>query len=214
MKPLVQGPRYLFHLLPLILILFSISYKNLSNLFINKYFSIIIAVASIFILYQGFDLFKKNFLYTIKYKNFKVRIKNDMAFPAYKYLNEIPKDLKKDLNLCATSWSVTPSGFKKKYIVSSFIINLESKIKSKECDLLLLDSWTVGRFTWYKGDIKNIISKKFDKLGPFERKDGRDIVYKNQKLTEYILQEEQSGFKVVFFNPRIVILKKNNLTNF
>ena len=208
---LLHGTRYLYHLLPLIIILLSISFNNISNYLYQKKLSAITLIYTIIILSYGLDLFNKTFFNSIKRYDFKNRITNDKMIKGYNFLKSIKVNYKNPL-VCAGHYSAVPiglDGYERKKVLKSYRhLDFEEFIKEKKCDIIVLDKSTPGRYIWFKDNLDNIIVKKYEKLGKFAQMLGKDKIERTQQLINYILKDSQSGYEVIFYNSKMIVLTK------
>ena len=210
-KFLVEGPRYLYHLLPLIIILLSISFSNISNYLYLKKLRIIPLIITIIIFSYGLNSFNKTFFNSIKRYDFKKIIKNDKKIEGYNFLKSIKANYENPL-ICAGRYSPIPLGHDgyKKVKKSYRHLDFEKIIRNKQCDIIVLDSSTPGRYIWFKKNLDNIIIKKYEKLSKFAQLLGKDKIERTQQLIKYILTDSKSGYKVIFYNEKIIVLTIDN----
>ena len=205
----IQGPRYFYHLLPLLIILLSIVFFNISNYLYQKKLSIIPLIISIIFLFYGLNLFNKNFFLAVNYYDFKTKIKKDQIIDGYNFLKTM-KDKDKNHLVCAGYYSPVPmkyNGFTR--ILKSYRhLDFEKQIRNKECDIIVLDNSTPGRYIWFKDNLDNLIIKKYENLATYNKILGKDKIEKTQILIKYILTDHQSGYQVDFFNSKMIILTK------
>jgi len=208
---LVEGPRYLYHLMPLLIILLSISFGNLSNYLNLKKLGIVPLIIAIVVFVNGVNTFNKTFFNTIKQFDFKNKIINDSTISGYNFLKSISDKYKNSL-VCAGIYSsipMGPSGFTK-VLKSYHHLDFEKEIRNKQCDIIVLDSSTPGRYIWFDNNLDNLIVKKYETLGDYNKQWGKENIEKTQKLIEYVINDPTSGYKVTFFNPGQIVLIKIN----
>ena len=209
---LVQSPRYLAHLIPLLLILLSISFCNFSYYLKSKQLSIISLVIAILVFVHGLNLLNKNFFKSINKLDYKAKLQNDVRYDGYQFLKSISDKYQNSL-VCAGSYAPIPGGATgfKKILKSHQYVVFEKKIKNQQCDILVLDNSSPGRYIWFKKNPDNLIIKKYENSSAFVRLFGKEGFEKTQKLIEFIIKDPNSGYQVIFFNSKIIVLLKNNI---
>jgi hypothetical protein len=205
---LIQGPRYLYHLLPCIVVLISLSYNNLSEYFNEKKFKIIPLLFIFFVFGHGIIVFKNTFLKIIPRYDFKTKIKNDDMIKGYNFFKENIRTNKKNPLVCAGVYSVIPMIFSEKIIKNYEHLQFEKDIRNKNCEIIVLDSSTPGRYIWFNGNLDNLLIRKYDSLSPFVKLIGKEWIKKTQELIKYLLQDPMSGYIVKYYNSEIIILSK------
>ena len=205
---LVQGPRYLFHFLPILVIIIAISFNNVANFFTRKKFKIFQSLIPVIILIYGTISFQETFSNTIVDFDYKTKIKNDPMIEGYNFFKKNIFSNKKDPLVCSGMYSMVPKNFSKKIRKAYQHLYFEKKIMNKECDFILLDSSTPGRYIWFKDDLKNLKIKEYKNLSDYTKLDGKDIIEKNQNLIIHLLKNPKSGYKVDFYNNKMIILSK------
>ena len=203
---IVQGSRYLYHFLPLMVILISISFGNLSSLLqkikLEKIFSFFCTI----LLILSCNLFYKNFNFSIKKINFESNLNADDMYKSYKKISEIiPK--KKNPLVCASYYAAIPSQFSSR-IFKDYKINNIKEVKDKQCDYVALDSNATGRYIWFKNNVNNLKIYNFSQLSPLNQKIGKDKFLELQQLVLDLINNSTFGYKVVFFNSKMIFLEK------
>jgi hypothetical protein len=211
LKILVQGPRYLYHIMPLLIILLSISFGNLSSYLKLKKLNIIPLIIAIVVFINGINVFNKTFFNTIEKFDFKDKIKNDPMINGYNFLKSITDKYKNSV-VCAGYYSAVPigSGGFTTVLQSYFHLDFEKEIRNKECDIIVLDSSTPGRYIWFDNNLDNLIIKKYETLGAYSKLWGKENIEKTQELIKYIIKDPLSGYKVTYKNPKLIVLIKIN----
>ena len=209
-KFVLQGPRYLYHLLPLIIILLSISFSNISNYLYLKKLRIITLITTIIIFSYGLNLFNNTFFNSIKRYDFKKIVKNDEKIEGYNFLKSIKANYENPL-ICAGHYSPVPTGpdgYDRNRIKTSYRhLDFEKIIRNKQCDIIVLDSSTPGRYIWFGKNLDNIIIRKYENMGKYIQIFGKDKIERTQQLIKYILTDSKSGYKVIFYNKKMIVLE-------
>lgn len=204
---LVQGPRYLYHLYPLILILISVSFFGISSYFnkkkiyfVNFFFAIIILVFGI---YQFSNLFSFNRF------DFKTQLKNDIMIEGYNFFSKI-KYKTKNPYVCAGIYSLVPSNFSNRIKKTYKHIIFEEDIMQKKCDYIVLDQLTPGRYIWYEKNNNKLkpLIKENSNLSDYNKIIGKEVILRTQKLIQYIVEDPKSGYNLLFINKSMIILGK------
>ena len=204
---LVQGPRYLYHLYPLILILISVSFFGISSYFnkkkiyfVNFFFAIIILVFGI---YQFSNSFSFNRF------DFKTQLKNDIMIEGYNFFSKI-KYKTKNPYVCAGIYSLVPSNFSNRIKKTYKHIIFEEDIMQKKCDYIVLDQLTPGRYIWYEKNNNKLkpLIKEYSNLSDYNKIIGKEVILRTQKLIQYIVEDPKSGYNLLFINKSMIILGK------
>ena len=208
LKILVQGVRYLYHLLPCIIILISLTFSSIREYFNEKNYKIIPLIIAIVVLVNGLNVFNKTFFNTIKKFDFKSQLKNDPMINGYNFLKSISDKYKNSL-VCAGYYSPIPlsSGGFTKILKSYHHLDFEKGIRNRECVTIVLDDSTPGRYIWLD-NLDNLIIKKYETLGSQDQLFGKEKIEKTQELIKYIIKDPISGYKVTYKNPKIIVLVK------
>ena len=191
----------------------SISFSNISNYLYLKKLRIITLIITIIIFSYGLNLFNKTFFNSIKRYDFKKIVKNDEKIEGYNFLKSIKANYENPL-VCAGHYSPVPTGpdgYKRERIKTSYRhLDFEKIIRNKQCDIIVLDSSTPGRYIWFSKNLDNIITPKYENMGKYIQLLGKDKIERTQQLIKYILTDSKSGYKVVFYNKKIIVLTINN----
>jgi len=202
----LYGPRYLYHLLPLIILLLSISLNNISNYFCQKKLKMISLIFTIIIFGYGLNLFKNTFFKSISIYNFKDRVQSGQEIEGYNFLKTIRPNYDNPL-VCAGRYSLVPRGSQGyRRVRKSDHLDYEKIIRNKKCNLVILDQSTPGVYIWFDGTIDNIIIKKYENLSYHDQGFGKDKIEKTQQLIKYILTDLKSGYEVIFYNKKMIVL--------
>lgn len=205
---IVQGPRYLYHLFPLILIVISQSYFFISEFFHKKNIKFISLLISIVFLFLSLNSFYSGYKNSIAKFNFKAKLKNDDMMKAYFFIkNSISFEFENPL-VCAGHYSLIPGEISNNIKKSYRHLDFEDLIRSKSCDLIVLDHSTPGRYIWFEKNMENIIIRNYNELNARIKQFGKDNILKTQNLIYYILTNKESGYETVFFNKKMIVLKK------
>jgi hypothetical protein len=202
---LVEGPRYLFHLLPCVIILISLTYNNLREYFNEKKLKIIPLLFIFVVFSQGVIIFKDTFLNIIPRLDYKTKIKKDDMIDGYNFFKENITTNKKDPLVCAGISSVIPMNFSKN-IKKSYTV--EDDIRNENCEFIILDFYNPGRYIWFNENLDNLLIRQYDSLDPFVKRQGKEIIKKNQELIKYLLEDPMSEYIVRYYNSKIIILSK------
>ena len=128
----------------------------------------------------------------------------------YNFLKSISDKYKNSL-VCAGYYSPVPlgsGGFTKVY-KSYRHLDYEKEIRNRECDIIVLDDSTPGRYIWLD-NLDNLIIEKYETLGTFNQLLGKEKIEKTQELIKYIIKDPISGYKVIYKNPKVIVLIKIN----
>ena len=205
---LVQGPRYLYHFLPLIIICISSIFNNICEYLNEKNLKIIPLLCALLVFGHGIVIFKNTFFKVLPRYDFKTKIKKDDMFKGYYFFKENIKTNIKDPLVCAGHYSLIPMNFSKNIRKSYRHLDFEKSILNKECEYILLDSSTPGRYIWFKGRLDNLIIRKYENLNNHHKLFGKEKIEKTQELIKYLLQDPRSGYVVTYYNPKMIILSK------
>ena len=159
------------------------------------------------VLVNGLYVFNKTFFYEINRYDFKTKIRNDTMIDGYNFLKSI-SDKYQNALVCTGYYSPIPggpSGFKK-VLISHFHLHFAKQIKNNQCGIIVLDSSTPGRYIWFNNNLDNLIIRKYETLSDYEKLFGKEGVEKTQQLIEFIIKDPASGYRVIFFNSKIVVL--------
>lgn len=202
MKTLVEGPRYLYHLLPAFGILLAVFFKNFKFYLGNKIFLFTILIFLINNLYLAsnilsniYDLRDSRKLYERKSLIQKIEAGNQL-----KDLNINKSDV-----VCASKYS---------YIHES-ISNVNQfwyldEINLTNCDFISLDKMLPGIYFWLNKNENGILEIKinrFEDLGEFWKKFGIERYNKTLNIFKTLLSNE-SEFDLVYSNNFQIIFKK------
>ena len=205
-----QGPRYLYHFLPLILILLSISFNNIVNfIFKNKISFGKFVVYAILFIYGTNIFFSQNNLSFINTFNFKEVIKNNKQVQSYNYFNKNINSNKNDPLICASMNSPVPSNISKNIIKTWFYTDIQDKIYNFECDYIFLDIHVPGRYIWFEKKPNNLINKDFNTLTVIYQLPGQENIKKIQKLIRFLILNPNSGYEIFYYNHSTIILSKS-----
>ena len=205
---LVEGPRYLYHFLPLIIICISSIFNNICEYLNEKNLKIIPLLCALLVFGHGIVIFKNTFFKVLPRYDFKTKIKGDYSVKGYNFFKENIKTYIKDPLVCAGHYSLIPMNFSKNIRKSYGLLDFEKSILNKECEYILLDYSTPGRYIWFKGTLDNLIIPKYENLGDFNKLYGKEKIEKTQELIKYLLQDPRSGYVVTYYNPKMIILSK------
>lgn len=127
-------------------------------------------------------------------------------YKSYKKISEIiPK--KKNPLVCASYYAAIPSQFSSR-IFKDYKINNIKEVKDKQCDYIALDSNATGRYIWFKNKVNNLKIYNFSQLSPINQKIGKDKFLELQQLVLDLINNSSFGYKVVFFNSKMIFLEK------
>ena len=205
---LVQGTRYLYHLFPLILVAISLSYFYISKFLSKRNMKLVSLVSVFFLLFIGLTNFLEEYKTNISKFDFKTIVKNDDMTKAYYFIKKkISFEIENPL-ICAGHYSLIPLDMSNNIRKSYRHLDFEDLIRSKSCDLIVLDHSTPGRYIWFKNSIEDIIKPKFENFSPWKKRYGKENIEKLQGLIEFILTDPVSGYKVEYYNSKMIVLKK------
>ena len=205
---LVQGPRYLYHFLPLIIICISSIFNNIREYLNEKNLKIIPLLCALLVFGHGIVIFKNTFFNILPRYDFKTKIKKDDMVKGYNFFKENIKTNIKNPLVCAGVYSLIPMNFSKNISKHYQHLNYEKNILNKDCEYILLDSSTPGRYIWFKEKLDNLIIPKYEKLSNYTKLYGKEKIEKTQELIKYLLQDPRSGYVVTYYNRKIIILSK------
>jgi hypothetical protein len=210
LKSLVEGPRYLWHFIPLLIIVFSVSFKNIKEFFNIKKLNVLVNLLTFTLLFCSYLLFIKNFSASLQRFDFKNILENDNMIKGSKFFTQIDKR-KQNPFVCAGYYSVVPESFSNRVAKHYQHLELENQIKGKICDYIVLDDSTPGRYIWFEESIDNLKIANYKNLSEAVQSYGEQNIKKTQDLIQYILLNQNSGYNVIFYNNKIIILEKSNI---
>ena len=204
---IVQGPRYLYHFVPLIVILASISFNSSKFIFAKIYLKRLFFILNFVLLTSSIILFYENYLLKIQKIDFESSLNKDEMFVAYNKIKDIKK-VKSNPVVCASYYASIPSEFSNLILKDYQITNLK-EVRNKECDYIALDSNATGRYIWFKESLDHLIIPKFEKISVINQKIGKENILRIQNMVENLIQNPKYGYKVLFYNKKMIFLKKN-----
>ena len=193
--------------LPLVIILSSITYFSISQYLIHEKFlkferllAILILVTVIFNTF--FITLNKSYR---DQDNFENKIQRNEVFQSYDYLKKLNFQSKyKNPLICKGWYSVVPKNFSTNILKSRDITKFKLQINNKECEFIILDWSTPGRYIWFENEPENLIIPS--NFNNFDNQELRST--KTQKLVQYLLNNINSGYEINYFNSLIMILNK------
>jgi hypothetical protein len=205
---LLQGPRYIFHMYPFILIIVSVilpfAFKSLNTPRVFfKFFSINHILLLFFISSVIFN--NQNIKSEVKYaQQLKQSINDNLIVQGGLFFEK--NIIKDSVKIAAAKYSYVPSKFKYvnyDYMIKDLALNEE---KFKKYDYIFLNIDRPGAFIWpINSNIKELKIKKFSDLGQYMQSYGEKNVIAEQAFVSKILMT----WELFYINPSVIILKKN-----
>jgi hypothetical protein len=204
---LLQGPRYIFHMYPFILIIVSVilpfAFKSLNTPRVFfKFFSINHILLLFFISNVIFN--NQNIKSEVKYaQQLKQSINDNLIVQGGLFFEK--NIIKDSVKIAAAKYSYVPSKFKYvnyDYMIKDLALNEE---KFKKYDYIFLNIDRPGAFIWpINSNIKELKIKKFNDLGQYMQSYGEKNVIAEQAFVSKILMT----WELFYINPSVIILKK------
>lgn len=208
---LLQGPRYIFHMYPFILIIvsviipFAIKSLNTPRVFF-KFFSINNILLLFFISNAIFN--NQNIKSEVKYAQQLKRSLNDNLIVQGGLFFE-KNTIKDSVKIAAAKYSYVPSKFKYvdfDYMVKDFALN---EAQFKKYDYIFLNVDRPGVFIWPKNDdINELKIAKFNDLGKYMQSYGEKNINLEQVFVDQLFKNIGSAWELFYINPEVIILKK------